>query len=253
MRAKQSAVSSGWPGILLDAKVTGDSLISRVYWLQGKPDQALRLAEDTADFALEKKHVLSYCYCLVTGVCPVSFWIGDFERARYYAEKLVDLATSYGYSHWGSFGTHYLRALDHLAGEVVVQPLEGLAHRNPFISELLSTVCPEILSRDELAEIQGNDARWFAPELIRLEAERIPDAAERQAVLDRSLELARQQGALSWELRTTGSIARLWSSEGRTAEARDILSRTISRFDEGFSTRDLVLANQLLASLKQDT
>lgn len=250
MRAKQSAVSSGWPGILLDAKVTGDSLISRVYWLQGKPDEALRLAEETADFALEKKHVLSYCYSLVTGVCPVSFWIGDFERARYYAEKLVDLANSYGYLHWGSFGIHYLRALDHLAGEDTVQPIvDSPAHRNPFISELLSTVCPEILSQDELAQIQGNDARWFAPELIRLEAERIPDVGERQSVLDRSLQLARHQGALSWELRTAGSIARLWSSEGRSAEAREILSSTIARFDEGFGTRDLILANQLLASI----
>lgn len=250
MRAKHSAVSSGWPGILLDAKVTGDSLTSRVYWLQGKPDLALRLAEATAEFALEKKHVLSYCYSLVTGVCPVSFWIGDFERARYYAEKLVDLATSYGYSHWGSFGTHYLRALDHLAGENIIQPLaEGPAHRNPFISELLSTVCPEVLSGNELDQIRGNDARWFAPELIRLEAEQLPDVSDRQAALDRSLALARHQGALSWELRTTESIARLWSNEGRTAEARDILSATIARFNEGFSTRDLMRANQLLASL----
>lgn len=250
IRSKHSAVSSGWPGILLDAKVTCDSLTSRVYWLQGKPDLALRLAEETADFALEKKHALSYCYSLVTGVCPVSFWIGDFERARYYAEKLVDLATSYGYSHWGSFGAHYLRALDHLAGESVTQPLaEGTAHRNPFISELLCTVCPEFLSGDELAQIRGNDARWFAPELIRLEAEQISNAKDRQVVLDRSLELARHQGALSWELRTTGSIAKLWSSEGRSDEAREILKSTIARFQEGFATRDLIQARQLLASL----
>lgn len=250
MRSKQSTVSSGWPGILLDAKVTGDSLISRVYWLQGKPDQALRLAEETADFALEKKHVLSYCYSLVTGVCPVSLWIGDFERARYYAEKLVDLATSYGYSHWGSFGYHYLRALDYLAGKSVVDPLpEGPAHRNPFISELLSTVCPEVLSPQEFSQIQGNDARWFAPELIRLEAVQVSDLKDRQAAFDRSLKLARQQGALSWELRTVGSIAQLWSSEGRHHEAREILSNTIARFKEGFGTRDLIRANQLMASL----
>lgn len=251
MRAKNSTVSSGWPGMLLDAKVTGDSLTSRVYWLQGKPDLALKLAEETADYALEKKHVLSYCYSLVTGVCPVSFWNGDFERARYYAEKLLNLASSYGYSHWGSFGAHYLRALDHLAGESPLQQLpDGQAHRNPFISELLSTVCPEILSPDELAQIQGNEARWFAPEIIRLEAELISDPAERQATLDRSLQLARHQGALSWELRTTASIARLWADTGRPRQAHDILSKTIGRFEEGFATRDLIRANELLATLR---
>ncbi|MGM4992583.1 winged helix-turn-helix domain-containing protein [Tardiphaga sp. 841_E9_N1_2] len=250
MQARQPAIASGWPGILLDAKVTSDSLMSRVYWLHGKPNLALQAAEDAADYALEKKHILSYCYSLVTGICPVSMWIGDFEGARYYAERLIALASSYGYSHWGSFGTHYLRALDHLSGNLtnVPQP-DRQAHRNPFISELLLTVCPDALSADDFAQLEGNDARWYAPELLRLQAERLADVAGREALLDRSLSLARHQGALSWELRTTVSKARLWASADRSVDAREMLSDVMSRFDEGFETRDLVEANDFLEQL----
>lgn len=251
MRAKQPTIASGWPGILLDAKVTSDALASRVCWLQGHPERALRLAEEAADYALEQKHILSYCYSLVTGVCPVSFWIGDLERVRHYAEKLTALTSSYGYPHWGSFAVHYLHALDYLANaQTAVPPLKDTkAHRNPFISELLLTVCPDVLSPEELAQIEGNDARWFAPELIRLQAERQPDLAARETMLNRSLALAQRQGALSWELRTTASKARLWSATERSGEAHDMMSTILSRFEEGFETHDLVEARTLLERL----
>ena len=65
----------------------------------------------------------------------------------------------------------------------------------------------------------------------------------------KSLEWARGQEALSWELRTATTLARMWHDRSRTAEARDLLHRTYERFTESFETPDLVAARDLLSLL----
>jgi hypothetical protein len=58
-------------------------------------------------------------------------------------------------------------------------------------------------------------------------------------------------GALSWELRTSTSLARLQQDQGQTAEARSLRQRVYDRFSDGFETADLKLrrrASQLLAA-----
>jgi predicted ATPase len=62
----------------------------------------------------------------------------------------------------------------------------------------------------------------------------------------RSLDLARRQGALSWELRTAMSLARSQRHQGRIGEARDLLTSVYGRFTEGFGTADLQSAKRLL-------
>jgi len=65
--------------------------------------------------------------------------------------------------------------------------------------------------------------------------------------------VAQQQGAKSWELRATVSLARLWHSlrsQGRTEEARARLAEVYGWFTEGFDTPDLVEARALLAELR---
>jgi predicted ATPase len=64
-----------------------------------------------------------------------------------------------------------------------------------------------------------------------------------------SLDLARRQGALAWELRSAMSLARLLRDRQRVAEACDLLSRTVDRFSEGFGTADLRAATTLMADL----
>jgi predicted ATPase len=61
---------------------------------------------------------------------------------------------------------------------------------------------------------------------------------------------ARRQGALSWELRTATSLARLWRDRGRADAARRLLRPICDRFTEGFGTADLKAAKALLAELR---
>jgi predicted ATPase len=85
-------------------------------------------------------------------------------------------------------------------------------------------------------------------ELFRLEGR--PSAMqEAEEQFRRSLDCARQQEALSWELRTSMSLARLYRGQGQIIEARDVLAGVYGRFTEGFQTADLKAARALMEAL----
>ena len=51
-----------------------------------------------------------------------------------------------------------------------------------------------------------------------------PDAAKAEAYFERSLSVAREQKAKSWELRPLMSLARLWRDQGKVQQARELLA-----------------------------
>jgi predicted ATPase len=85
-------------------------------------------------------------------------------------------------------------------------------------------------------------------ELLLQQASPDTEAAERQFL--QSLDWARRQGALSWELRSATSLARLRRNQGRIAEARAGLDMVCRRFTEGFDTIDLKTARTLLDAMR---
>jgi predicted ATPase len=70
-----------------------------------------------------------------------------------------------------------------------------------------------------------------------------------EAYFERALAVARQQQAKSWELRSAMSMARLWRSQGKAQQARELLARVYGWFTEGFDTLDLKEAKALLEEL----
>jgi len=96
---------------------------------------------------------------------------------------------------------------------------------------------------DEIGE------RWYEAEHYRVRGNlsvRMNDGAEAESWYLRALEVSRRQQAKSWELRAATSLARLWHSQGKTAEASDLLAPVYNWFTEGFDTRDLRDAKALL-------
>ncbi|MFN0316473.1 MAG: hypothetical protein ACKVQA_15730 [Burkholderiales bacterium] len=65
-----------------------------------------------------------------------------------------------------------------------------------------------------------------------------------------SLDVAREQQAKSWELRTSTSLAKLWQSQGKIVEARELLAPVYAWFNEVFGTKDLKEAKALLNNLR---
>jgi predicted ATPase len=93
------------------------------------------------------------------------------------------------------------------------------------------------------------------PDVLRVKGEVLayrkkPDFAQAEYSLRSSLDLARHQGTLGYELRTGVSLARLWQRLGRREEAHDVLSSIYARFTEGFDSRPLTAARELLAELR---
>ena len=74
-------------------------------------------------------------------------------------------------------------------------------------------------------------------------------AAAAEAHFRQALDWARQQGALSLELRSAMSLARLQRDRGRFADATALLQPVYGRFTEGFDTGDLKAAKALLDTL----
>jgi predicted ATPase len=105
------------------------------------------------------------------------------------------------------------------------------------------------------AGIDRSQGGWLTPELLRLKAELLllqgaPGAATAaEALFRQALDWAHRQEAVSWELRSATSLARLWRDHHRRIEARDLLASIHGRFTEGFDTADLRLAKRLLGEL----
>ena len=107
---------------------------------------------------------------------------------------------------------------------------------------------------EAISTIETTKERWFEAETNRVAGEIAlkspePDAAKAEEYFERALAVARQQQAKSWELRAAMSLARLWRDQGKTVEARELLSPVYGWFTEGFETRDLKEAKALLDAL----
>ncbi len=96
-------------------------------------------------------------------------------------------------------------------------------------------------------------SHFHLPEMMRIKGEILASrsqSCEAETWFSRSIDLAREQSALAWELRTATSLAQLWASQGRGDEASCVLRPVYERFTEGFDTPDLRAAKRLLDELK---
>src|SRR5215469_8096848 len=105
-----------------------------------------------------------------------------------------------------------------------------------------------------LATSDETGERWAIAEILRVKAHlRLATGRRRpqeiEGLLIESLEIARRQQALCWELRTSCDLARLWQEQGRSKEALQLLRTIYGRFTEGFETTDLRHAKVLIEGL----
>ena len=71
-------------------------------------------------------------------------------------------------------------------------------------------------------------------------------AEEVESALRTALQIAEEQGAFLLKLRVAMSLARLWRDQGKVQQARELLAPVYGWFTEGFDTRDLKDAKELL-------
>jgi predicted ATPase len=105
-----------------------------------------------------------------------------------------------------------------------------------------------------LALSEEGGERWYVPELLRVRGEvRLRYDASGPIAEDcfkEAIGVARQQGALFWELRAAADLARLMLGQGRNEEAYRALTPVYGKFTEGFEVADLRAARLILAAAR---
>ncbi len=107
---------------------------------------------------------------------------------------------------------------------------------------------------EAMTAIETTGERWYEAEVLRVAGETAMmspgrDNARAEMFFARSLDVARQQQARSWELRAAMGMAKLWLDQGRQHKAHDLLAPVYGWFTEGFDTLDLKDAKALLDDL----
>jgi predicted ATPase/DNA-binding winged helix-turn-helix (wHTH) protein len=257
----------------IDLRVTVRVFLAWVLWLQGFPDQAMRMAESSVADAGATNHAISLCYALAQAACPIALLVGDLTEAEHYARMLLDHSTRHVPARWHEYGRLYhgvlvIRRGDVAAGLRLLRT--DLGERGKARSRVLRTIfllTAEALGRAgqvaaRLAAVEEalewtahTDERWLIAELLCIKGELllVQDAPGAAAIAEdhfrQALDLAHRQGALSWELRSAASLARLLHDQGLTSEAMVLLQPVYDRFTEGFRTPDLKAARNLLTPL----
>jgi tetratricopeptide (TPR) repeat protein len=255
-----------------DQQLLAHSYHALVLWLLGFADQALRSIEGNLVDARASDHPVSLSSAL-SFACPVALLAGDLTLAERYVKALMDRSTTHALELWNIVGRCFegvlrVRHDDTGAGLKLLRTAFTRVPQNalsllytPFLAEIADALgrggkAAEGLSiiDQALARCEYNEELWYVAELLRIKGELVLRESTPQAVTAaerhflRSLDWARRQGALAWELRTSISLARLQQERGRIAEARSLLQAVYDRFSEGFETTDLKIAKAYLSS-----
>jgi predicted ATPase/DNA-binding winged helix-turn-helix (wHTH) protein len=241
---------------------------ARVKWALGMPTQALQLALEV----IRAGHALPGSLAMRVTLCfHILLSHGLYEMARALIVDLENLSIDYNTSVRrqvlnvvkGFLASHLGQneaAIDHLEQCVAMLPppkmsvvrtdaLQALAHAQRAsgkAKEALDSINEAI---DLSAQTMG---KYTFPDLLRTKAEILMDLpgvepSEVEAVLREAKACAREQGALTWEIRIAGTAARFRASQGKQ-DGRETLERVYARFTEGFDTVDLLAAAQVLRS-----
>jgi predicted ATPase/DNA-binding winged helix-turn-helix (wHTH) protein len=260
-----------------DQRVILECYYARLLWLQGFGDQARRLTENLVGYARTKDHLVSFLLTLLFAACPIALYVGDVTTADHHVRLAFDLAARHALEVWKDLaqcfeGAVLIKRGDHGTGSHLLQSaLRRLPFPEPTLHHHMSLLLAELaagLGRagqiaeglgvvdDALAQAEQTEAGWCLAELLRTKGElhlleRVPIAVETaEKCFHRALDVARDQGALSWELRSAMSLARLWHGQQRVSHARKLLAPVYRRFTEGLATADLIAAKALLASVR---
>jgi predicted ATPase/DNA-binding winged helix-turn-helix (wHTH) protein len=260
---------------LYDQRLMAHSYYSLIRWLEGFADQAIRNIECQVVDARASDHPVTLANALLQSACPVALLVGDLALAERYVKALMDLSARHARERWNAVGRCFEGVLLIKRGDIgvglkLLRTAFARVPPNAFSCLLYTPILAEIaeaLGRDgkateglsvideALARSQCDEERWCVAELLRIKGELVlregapPAATAAEQYFLQSLDWARRQGALSWELRTSTSLARLQHDQGRTAEARSLLQSVYDRFSEGFETGDLKAAKACLNSL----
>src|SRR3984893_8800452 len=85
---------------LLDQRVAGQVFLARILWLQGFPDQAMRISQGILEDARAIDHTVSLCYALSAAACSVPLLVGDLAAAERSVAVLLEHSAKHVLALW---------------------------------------------------------------------------------------------------------------------------------------------------------
>src|ERR1700676_4356118 len=247
---------------------------ARALWLRGFSEKAVEVARYTVKEAEHLGHPLTLCISMIWTVY-VFLWSGDWLSAEEIIERIIAHAAkhSLGPYHAVGLGLKGALSIKRGAAEAGIQLLRGCletlhASRHEILTTVFATDLAEGLAMTEqfeealatiigaIAQVGGTGESFDMPEMLRIKGHILGSSArfnpsDAENCLLQSLEWARKQSALGWELRTATSLAALWSGHHRAADGLELLAPVYAKFTEGFDSSDLMAAKQLLDELRR--
>lgn len=247
-------------------------VLARSMWLRGLSDQARQVADQIILDATEDAPPALRCTALLHTI-PVLLWSGHVTEAAEPIELAMAIALKYSlgpdHAHGLALkGEHMIESGNTSAGIDLLRIALNIlqVQDRHVVTPAISCALADALARDgqpeeafaiieeSLVHVEAAKEIFFLPSLLRARGDiqrRLPqpDLAEAENSLLRSIDCARNQFALGWELKGAISLARLWSESGRRQEARTLIEGIYQQFTEGFGNRDLVEARDLLNEL----
>jgi predicted ATPase len=247
------------------------SLVFRAWaaWLLGFPEAALCDADDALKSARATGQAGTLMFALLHSAEPF-IHCSHYSRASAHLQELGALAEKKAARFWTinrTLAQGFLSAVTGEPSNAVEMITSGIAalRATGFTLSIpwwLSHLAVAHVGLDQLDDaqrcigealdaIEKTKERWCEAEVNRIAGEiarssQEPDATRAETYFERALAVARQQQAKSWELRASMSLARLWRSQDKPQQARELLAPVYGWFTEGFDTRDLKEAEALL-------
>ena len=252
--------------------LTGESVYRGQYlWMLGYPEQAVAASNARDEHARRRGHPFDLAFSLTLGA-----QVFDFLSLPDELERRADEANAVG-RRFGvplffemmseiSRGVAWLRAgrYDEAAVQIErsVARLASTGHKIwvTYLLALRGEALALMGRRDEaarqveqsIARIEQGEERSHFAEVLRIRGWLYAlegDRANAERLLRGSLAVSREQQAKSWELRSSMTLAELLDSHGQAPEALELLLPVYGWFNEGFDTRDLKKAAELIQRL----
>ena len=255
-----------------DAGVSILVLRAWVSWIVGQADEAVSQMTAALERADVVRHAHTYAYAWYYA-SVLHALRGEPAIAQDYADRCLAISEQHGFRHWHGL-CHAIRGtcaalLDASAGHLEDVKTSLAEYQRAgyqvgltvqfvlLVSALLlrnqTEAALEVIDQG-LSIVTHNSERFFEAEMYRLKARALltrgAPETELTSLLEQALRTARSQQAHSLELRAATDLARLWMNQGKRTEALDVLSSIYGRFTEGFETRDLKEAKDVLARLE---
>jgi len=240
--------------------------------LLGDVRHSRQYGEQTLKYAREINHANSIAYAYVYGIILPGICRRDVPLVKQAAQSLLETANEHNLPMWIGSGHSFCgwaRYYEGKAEEAVIETIKGLdlyfgggarldrqfglamlAEYEVGIGNLEQgfKYLDEAISQSE----NGGEA-CYLPELYRVKgnlyASMESQVAQTEAYFQKSLQLAKQQGARWWELRTSISIAKLRLQQAVPERGYELLQPVYTSFVNELDAPDLIEAGQLLQQL----